>query len=303
MDPSYIYFKEIKIDQDNTFTANFSEENEIENVKFNKENEYGITGLTINADLPDKKILKIENEKEQDKISREIQELIKQNKEPNLTFIISHPETKSIEIPFVKKKWNRTTEEKTDFFNTITKKNEDFTFYDYVGHLEKFGYEWNKEGFKYKIKIENNKKIKKFTLERQKRIDFNVDSSRIFNTQPNASSGVISFSMGYLENITLLKNYYKISGKIFDFTSLPISKKHEWFGDYSICWNHRSLPYKRGFDDLYSTYFRPFTVILKDSNLLLKKFNNRIQKLFVPRLQKTNKFSERHEICRWISKN
>ena len=205
MDPSYIYFKEIKIDQDNTFTANFSEENEIENVKFNKENEYGITGLTINADLPDKKILKIENEKEQDKISREIQELIKQNKEPNLTFIISHPETKSIEIPFVKKNETEVSKKKLTFFNTITKKNEDFTFYDYVGHLEKFGYEWNKEGFKYKIKIENNKKIKKFTLERQKRIDFNVDSSRIFNTQPNASNGIILFSMGYLENITLLK--------------------------------------------------------------------------------------------------
>ena len=117
MDSSYIYFKEIKIDQDNTFTANFSEENEIENVKFNKENEYGITGSTINADLPDKKILKIENENEPDNISREIQELIRQNKEPNLTFIISHLETKSIIISFVKKKkWNGTTKEKTDFF-------------------------------------------------------------------------------------------------------------------------------------------------------------------------------------------
>ena len=105
MDPSYIYFKEIKVDQDNTFTANFSEENETENVKFNKENEYGITGLTIKADLPDKKILKIENEKEQDKISREIQELIKQNKECNLIFIISHPETKSIEISGIINIW------------------------------------------------------------------------------------------------------------------------------------------------------------------------------------------------------
>ena len=122
MDPSYIYFKEIKIDPNNTFTANFSEENEIENVKFNKENIYGITGLNINADLPDKKILKIENEKEQDKISREIQELIKQNKEPNLTFIISHPETKSIEIPFVKKNETELPKKKLTFFNTITKK-------------------------------------------------------------------------------------------------------------------------------------------------------------------------------------
>ena len=104
MDPSYIYFIEIDIDQDNTFTANLSKDNEIEKVVFNKENEYGVSGLNINVDLPDEKILKLDNKIEQDKISEEIQELIKQNKKPNLTFIISHPETKSIEIPFVKKK-------------------------------------------------------------------------------------------------------------------------------------------------------------------------------------------------------
>ena len=82
--------------------------------------------------------------------------------------------------------------------------------------------------------------------------------------------------MGYLENITLLK----ISSKTFDFTSLPISKKHNWMGEYSIARNHRSAPNHRGFDDLYSIYFRPFTIILKDSNFLIKKFDNRIQKLF-----------------------
>ena len=103
MVPSYIYFNEIDINQDNTFTANLLKDNEIEKVVFNKENEYGVSGLNINVDLPDEKILKIDNKKEQEKISQEFQELIKQNKEPNLTFIISPPETKSIEIPFVKK--------------------------------------------------------------------------------------------------------------------------------------------------------------------------------------------------------
>ena len=103
MDPSYICFNEIDINQDNTFTANLLKDNEIEKVVFNKENEYGVSGLNINVDLPDEKILKIDNKKEQEKISQEFQELIKQNKEPNLTFIISPPETKSIEIPFVKK--------------------------------------------------------------------------------------------------------------------------------------------------------------------------------------------------------
>ena len=101
--------------------------------------------------------------------------------------------------------------------------------------------------------------------------------------QPNGSSGIISFLMGYLENISLLKKYFKISDKIFDFTSLPILKKHTWMGEYSIARNHRLAPYHRGFDDLYSIYFRPFTIILKDSDFLVKKFNDRIQKLFVPR--------------------
>ena len=56
--------------------------------------------------------------------------------------------------------------------------------------------------------------------------------------------------MGYLENITLLKKYFKISAKIFDFTSMPILKKHQWLGEYSISRNHRSAPHNRGFDDL-----------------------------------------------------
>ena len=89
--------------------------------------------------------------------------------------------------------------------------------------------------------------------------------------------------MEYLEDIILLKKYFKISGKIFDFTSLPMLKKHQWLGEYSISRNHKSSPNITGFDDLYSIYFRPHTIILKDSNFLIKKFNNRIQKLFVPR--------------------
>ena len=71
MNPSHIYFKEIDIDQDQTFTVNFSKQNEIENVVFDKDNEYSITGLKINAELPDKKIVKIENVKEQNRISSE----------------------------------------------------------------------------------------------------------------------------------------------------------------------------------------------------------------------------------------
>ena len=101
MNPSNFYFKEIDIDQDNTFTANFAKENEIENVIFNKDSEYGTTGLNINSILSDENLLKTENVKEQNKVSLEIQELIKNYKD--LTMFMSHPETKTVEIPVVKK--------------------------------------------------------------------------------------------------------------------------------------------------------------------------------------------------------
>ena len=103
MNPAYIYFKEIDIDQNETFTADFSKKNEIENVVFNKKHEYGITWLNINSIVSDSEILKIENEKEQRKISEEIQELIKAYKEPDFTLTVSNTETKAMEIPFVKK--------------------------------------------------------------------------------------------------------------------------------------------------------------------------------------------------------
>ena len=148
-----------------------------------------------------------------------------------MIFIISHPETKCIEIPFVKKMKQNCQRKNWLSLIPTPKKNEDFTFYNYVGHLEKFGYEWNKDDFKYEKKIKNQKIIKKLTLEKQQRIDFNVDESRIFNVQTSGSffDRLITFSMGYFENISLLKRYFKISGKKFDFTRLPILKKDFWW--------------------------------------------------------------------------
>ena len=133
------------------------------------------------------------------------------------------------------------------------KKNEDFTFYDYVGHLEKFGYEWSKGVFKYKITIKDNKIIKKLTLEKQQRIDFNVDESRMYNIA-NANDSffniLISFSMPYFENVNFLKRHFKISGKKFDFTRLSILKKHSYLGYYSTI-QHKNKPYIWRIDDLY----------------------------------------------------
>ena len=103
MDLAHIFFKEPEIDQDNTFIANVSQENEVEKVVFNTDTEYTITGMLIKPDIADSELLKIENLKEQDTISKEIQDLIKDYKEPDLTLFISNPETKTAKIHFVKK--------------------------------------------------------------------------------------------------------------------------------------------------------------------------------------------------------
>ena len=116
MDPSYIYFREINIDQDKSFTTDFSKENKIEEVLFNKENDYRVTGLTINSILPDEKIIRIENVKEQKRISNEIQELIKNFKEPDLNFFYFAPRNKYYYNSFCKKEQIRFTKIKIVVF-------------------------------------------------------------------------------------------------------------------------------------------------------------------------------------------
>ena len=103
MNPVYIYFKELDIDKDDNFTLNFSKDNEIENVIFDKEYEYAVTGLKINVDLPDEQVIEIENKEKLDQKSNEIHEIIKNYKEPDITFNISNTETTPINITFDKK--------------------------------------------------------------------------------------------------------------------------------------------------------------------------------------------------------
>ena len=85
MNPAYIYFKEIDIDNDNNFTLNFAKDNEIESMVFNKNYEYAITSLKINTELPDNKIIKIEQTKKLEQKSKEIQEIIEKYKKIDLT--------------------------------------------------------------------------------------------------------------------------------------------------------------------------------------------------------------------------
>ena len=121
MDPVHIFYKEIKIDKDKIFTANISQENEVENVLFNKDKVYVITGMVIKPDIIDSELIKIKGTKELDKISKEIQELTKNYEEPDLTLSIYNKETKTLLIHFLKK--DESDLPKTKLIRALTKTN------------------------------------------------------------------------------------------------------------------------------------------------------------------------------------
>ena len=51
MEPIHIFYRELHLDENNIFTGNLAEKNEVEEVRFKKSKEYEITGLSINQDI------------------------------------------------------------------------------------------------------------------------------------------------------------------------------------------------------------------------------------------------------------
>ena len=119
MNPVHIYFKEIDIDQNQSFTLNFAKENEIENVLFEGNNEYAVSRMDIKPVIKDEKLIIIENKIEKKKLSDKILSLIDNYKEPDLLLSISNPETKTFTIPFKK---DDSIPKKITFINETTQK-------------------------------------------------------------------------------------------------------------------------------------------------------------------------------------
>ena len=102
MEPIHIFYKELPVDKNNIFTANISEKNEVENVKFNKSLEYAVTGLSINQDIGSELMTETDIDR-LNFLSNSIQNLVKEKKKPDLDLKISNPEIKDIIIPFQKR--------------------------------------------------------------------------------------------------------------------------------------------------------------------------------------------------------
>ena len=98
----------------------------MKNVIFDKNKEYAVTGITIKPEIIDSELVKIKNTKELDRISKEIQEIIKNYKEPDLTLSISNPETKNVLLPFVKKSESELPRIKLTFSTQLQRKTKIF---------------------------------------------------------------------------------------------------------------------------------------------------------------------------------
>ena len=91
----------------------------------------------------------------------------------------------------------------------------------------------------------------------------------------------ISFLSRYLSDENVVKKYFKITGRSYDITILSPFKKNVFLGNISE--KHENAPNIRGTDFLYSIYKKHYTVISKDSDILIKVYAGRIDGLFAPK--------------------
>ena len=107
--------------------------------------------------------------KKKNQIGTEIKELIENYEEPDLTRYIVNTEIFEEKIPFTKKMKQSYHEKNIRYFDTTTKKSKNLIVYDFFGHFEKFGFEWEiaRIGFQYIIK-KVGQKIQKKTFFKQR---------------------------------------------------------------------------------------------------------------------------------------
>ena len=143
MEPSYIFYKELPIDENNIFEANISEKNEAENVLFKKSNKYTITGLSINQDTDN--LIEVTDRNRQRILQEFIENLLKEEKDAKHANSLKRHNSKGYEkvIPLKKQTATELPPLKFKYYSLHTKKPEEINFYDYYGHLERFRFEWN----------------------------------------------------------------------------------------------------------------------------------------------------------------
>ena len=149
MEFSRVFYKEIPLDEDNIFSANLTENNEVEQIKLKKSELYAISGLSIDQDLKSKVSLpNIEGRKALSDILRVYAE---EKKSFNLDLKIY--KIGYFEIIVLFKKRTDVLINSFQYCDTTTQKQETIEFYDYYYHLKKFGFTWEHASLEVKYEI------------------------------------------------------------------------------------------------------------------------------------------------------
>ena len=165
MEPGHVFYNELLLNENNIFSANLTGNNEIEEIKFKKSNNYAISGLSVNQEIDNKEFFPLPNTDAEHQLSELMRAYSKEKEKFNLNLSMYIEESFDIIIPFQKRK--DVLVNGFQYYDTTTKKQETIQFYDYFYHQEKFGFEWNHDGprLRYSIKLSVNKKNKKHFCE------------------------------------------------------------------------------------------------------------------------------------------
>ena len=118
MDLLHIFYKELPVDDDNIFSANLAENNEIEEISLRKSQKYMVTGLSINQKADTDVIIPDLNARKS--LSGMIRSYKKERKKINLDCHFYQKDLFDITIPFKKRSDVFTTG--PTYFDTTTKK-------------------------------------------------------------------------------------------------------------------------------------------------------------------------------------
>ena len=121
----------------------------------------------------------------QEVLSKLIQKLVNEKREPYLFIRIFNEEAFEKIIPFKRKSSKEVPFLEYTFYNTTTKKSETVDFYNYQLHLEKYGFKWAYAELKFlnTMKRSTDKKIliRKMTMGKETRKKHFLDESRVWN--------------------------------------------------------------------------------------------------------------------------
>ena len=235
--------------------------------------------MKIKPEIVDSELVKVINTKELQRISEEIQEKINY-KEPNLNLTISNSETKTLVISFTMKTETECPQIKTTFFNTTTKKNENFLVYittntlktlDLNGKIKKLEFEYTVT-----LSSDEKKTNKKMTISDKIRCLIFTDESRIWNMDM-ANNKRLSYMIGYIYYKNHIVNMLNICEASRNLATMNPHEKNTFLRLLAEYFHQKSTE-----NDGFYSYFNKDNVVLYHalSNVMLY-YHREIQRLFV----------------------